>query len=217
MIRATFSMNLVVLISTSKFFPWVFRRDGLNENHRQKMGQHRRTKILLAIFYREKAVAKCWKTTKRWAGILRIFWSKFWMMRANFVKFCKILGPYRLQNFGKDLDHVCAPILGQILENFDFRNFVKIVKNVIDKPPWRNFGVRIEKLRPSRSIQILDKIYNWGDIQNLPKSKIWSLGLRYPKFGFELGLRISNISNLNRQNGRNLKTKNQEFRHGGLS
>ena len=37
----------------------------------------------------------------------------------------------------KKVCHVCYPILGQILENFDFRILVK--SQSYDKPPWRNF------------------------------------------------------------------------------
>ena len=53
----------------------------------------------------------------------------------NFANF----SPYRLENFGK-VCHVCSTILGQILENFDFDNFV--ISQSYDKPPWRNFDFR---------------------------------------------------------------------------
>ena len=67
--------------------------------------------------------------------VLRIFF-KILVMRANFGD----LGILVSIDFKilKKVCHVCYPILGQILENFDFRILVK--SQSYDKPPWRNFG-----------------------------------------------------------------------------
>ena len=57
-------------------------------------------------------------------GDLSQFWGFWWFW-------------YRLQNFEKSLSHCVTPILGQILENFDFRILVE--SQSYDKRPWRNF------------------------------------------------------------------------------
>ena len=67
-------------------------------------------------------------------NVLRIFFkilveieSQFWWFWDFGIDF-KIL---------KKVCDACAPILGPILENFDFRILVK--SQSYDKPPWRNF------------------------------------------------------------------------------
>ena len=56
-------------------------------------------------------------------------------MRANFGDFGDFC-LYGLQILKKSCN-ARSPILGQILENFDFRILVK--SQSYDKPPWRNF------------------------------------------------------------------------------
>ena len=78
---------------------------------------------------------------ERWAGasdflaknVLRIFF-KILVMRANFGDFGILVSTSK---FWKKFVTNCYPILGQILENFDFRILVK--SQSYDKPPWRNF------------------------------------------------------------------------------
>ena len=54
----------------------------------------------------------------------------------------------------KKVCDACSPILGPILENFDFRILVK--SQSYDKPPWRNFDF-------------------WSNFENFwQKSKIWN-------------------------------------------
>ena len=55
-------------------------------------------------------------------------------MRANFDEFWDFGIDFKIL---KKVCHVVTPILGQILENFDFRILVK--SQSYDKPPWRNF------------------------------------------------------------------------------
>ena len=55
-------------------------------------------------------------------------------MRANFGQF----GDFDIdfKNLEKSCD-ACAPVLGPILENFDFKILVR--SQSYNKPPWRNF------------------------------------------------------------------------------
>ena len=65
--------------------------------------------------------------------VLRIFF-KILVMRANFGDFGDFDIDFKIL---KKSCNTCDPILGQILENFDFRILVK--SQSYDKPPWRNF------------------------------------------------------------------------------
>ena len=66
-------------------------------------------------------------------GVLRIFF-KILVLRANFGEFGDFDIDFKIL---KKVCHGCYPILGQILENFDFRILVK--SQSYNKPPWRNF------------------------------------------------------------------------------
>ena len=65
--------------------------------------------------------------------VLRIFF-KILVMRANFGDFGDFDIDFKILK--KSCDG-CYPILGQILEKFDFRILSK--SQSYDKPPWRNF------------------------------------------------------------------------------
>ena len=87
-----------------------------------------------------------WRTSKfrherpsnSWTAIISFknFSYKILVMGANFVKFCKFWS-ISTSKFWKRSCHVCDLMLGQILENFEFRILSKSPS--YDKPPWRNF------------------------------------------------------------------------------
>ena len=67
------------------------------------------------------------------AKVLRIFF-KILVIWANFGDFGDFDIDFKIL---KKSCKNCSPILGQILENFDFRILVE--SQSYDKPPWRNF------------------------------------------------------------------------------
>ena len=87
-------------------------------------------------------------------------------MRANFGEFRKFWSISTSKFWKKSCDG-CYPILGQILENFDFRILMK--SQSYDKPPWRNFdfvsnfqfykNLKFEILNPSTKISNLDTTF----------------------------------------------------------
>ena len=88
--------------------------------------------------------------------VLRIFF-KILVMRANFGDFGDFDIDFKiLKKVCKD----CSPIFWPILENFDFRIWVK--SQSYDKPPWRNFDflsnfeilAKIENLKSLTLVQI---------------------------------------------------------------
>ena len=66
-------------------------------------------------------------------NVLRIFF-KILVMRANFGDFSDFDIDFKILKKSCDAR---SPMLGQILENFDFRILVE--SQSYDKPPWRNF------------------------------------------------------------------------------
>ena len=116
---------------------------------------------------------------KRRSLVLRIFF-KILVIWANFGEFWWFW--YRLQNFEKSCN-VCAPILGPILENFDFEILVR--SQSYNKPPWRNFDF----LSNFDEIEKFEIWWNWqfwwtskfGFWQNL---EIWH---RSPKSNHQFG------------------------------
>ena len=76
-----------------------------------------------------------WQKLKNVAegDVLRIF-LKILVIWANFGDFGILISTSK---FWKSLCHTCYPILGQILENFDFGILFR--SQSYNKPPWRNF------------------------------------------------------------------------------
>ena len=83
------------------------------------------------------------------------FSYKILVMRANFGEFWKFWS-ISTSKFWKSLCHGCAPILGQIFENFVLA--VLVISQSYDKPPWRNFEFFVKYLNfgENRKFEILN-------------------------------------------------------------
>ena len=100
---------------------------------------------------------------------------KFVTKIIKIQKFCVQIGNFcvRVKDFKilKKSCKNCSPILGQILENFDFRILVE--SQSYDKPPWRNFDFW-------SNFEIFAKIENLksltlAEIQIFPNFQFWQI------------------------------------------
>ena len=113
------------------------------------------------------------RAMKRYGGLTKNFYfenfgdlSQFWGFWDFDIDF-KIL---------KKVCKDCSPIFWPILENFDFRIWVK--SQSYDKPPWRNFVFWSKfEFRENRKFQILNPSSNpnFGSLALNPNFRFWQI------------------------------------------